>query len=1070
MKVKFLTIISVLALMLITLSCSDTPSTVTGKEVLKTEEVLAEQCQDGKDNDEDGKIDCEDEGCKGYVFCQTVTKTENTAVDCNDQNDNDDDGKTDCDDEDCQGFVFCASKVENTAVLCQDGLDTDEDGKTDCEDTDCQGFTFCATTEENTAIVCQDNRDNDDDGKVDCDDEDCQGFTFCDSKVENTAALCNDHQDNDNDGKTDCDDEDCQVFSFCVAGEENTSTACNDQNDNDNDGKIDCEDEDCQGFTFCATTPKVENTAALCQDNIDNDNDLATDCDDTDCQGFTFCQPLLENTAVKCQDNVDNDNDGKVDCDDEDCQGFTFCVVETPVEDTAALCQDNLDNDNDSKVDCDDEDCQGFTFCAVETPVENTAALCQDNLDDDEDGKVDCDDEDCQGFTFCGTFNTEDSSAKCADGEDNDEDGKVDCADEDCWQFSFCNVFNGYPVTDSWGSDWDGMERGKKTWSEAKAICESLGGRLPTATELYRNNASSGSGDIAQTYNTNYLWTLIASYSGNNRVTIRLSDGNVSNGNDSNNQMLNFRCIWPNDDNSGFDSQRCYGNPGEECTKYDRYYNIDNLDRPSLDYVAATNECNFYGASIPTLVQWSENIHQGLVNGTNSWNWVGDAIYWYNGGNGSSIIRWSGIGLPSWRYQVSSMGSLAYHTSRERFRCIGLEDQKAFSTPSTNNCNGADGCFVNNNRSTKLVADSEDRATTNYASAVQICRDLGGRMANSRDFIENIHQGWANGSNNWLWTTDMLYWYSGGYGVNILRWSGTGTERWYHIMSTTFERSGPTNNRNYRCVWEQKRPTLPTCTNDTDVLTWNGTTFDCVVAANGSSNGNANGSEKIDAWGNAWDAVPRSANYEDAKSTCESLGARLPSADELYRIRANNSLVNSNIATGASTDYLWTLIATYNDTQHITVRLSNGGISRQNLTNTNYYRCIWPAKSSDILYGNKCNGVPDSECFETTTMYADSYDRVALDYAAAVNECLFAGGHLMDSNSFVNLVQQGLPNGSNTWNWINEAVYWYSNHYGLHLVRWNNVNTAWHGGSNEQAITSYDSAYPFRCVYNKVLK
>ncbi len=1053
MRIRFLTFFTLLGVILFMVSCGDTTSTVSGKDVLKEEEVLAEQCQDGKDNDEDGKTDCEDEGCKGYVFCLPDVKTENTAIDCNDAKDNDEDGKTDCDDDDCKGFVFCASKVENTAVLCQDSLDTDDDGKVDCEDEDCQGFTFCATTEENTAIVCQDNRDNDGDGKIDCEDEDCQGFTFCESKVENTAALCNDHQDNDDDGKTDCEDEDCQVFSFCVAGEENTSTACNDHADNDNDSLVDCDDPDCQGFTFCVTAPKVENTAALCRDGDDNDNDLATDCDDPDCQGFTFCQPLLENTAVKCQDGNDNDNDGKVDCDDEDCQGFTFCA--TPVENTAVLCQDTLDNDNDGKVDCDDEDCQGFTFCA--TPVENTAVLCQDTLDNDNDGKVDCDDEDCQGFTFCGTFNTEDSSEKCQDGEDNDDDGKIDCDDENCWQFSFCNVYNGSPVTDSWGDTWDSLERGKKTWTEAKDICESLGGRLPTVTELYRNNANL-TGDLGESYQVNYLWSVISFYTNNQKIIVRLSDGNRTNSNMTDKRP--FRCIWPNDDNNGFNSKKCYGEPGNECFKSENYYNIDNYNRPPLPYASALNECNFYGASLMILDEYQDAIHKGLPNGKNEWNWV----HQYYGGNLIGI-RWTDNNQENWSYINGTYGSYLGINTYYNFRCIGIEDSKSYSYAQSNPvCYG--GCFENSRRVSSIKSDSEDRDAENFASAIETCRNLGGQIPNLRELSDNIHSGWDNGSNSYLWLNNI-------YSNKIVagRWNGLGND----YLNTNVTNTSPTSSYKVRCVWHKKKPDLPACNNTTDVLKWVNGNFVCETGVNGTSGGNAyNSDEKIDPWGNAWDGVQRPGQYyEDAKADCEAMGGRLPTATELYRVNATTPVVaNESIGTTGQTGYLWTTIKTYENNKNIAMKISDGTTQRADTRNTSTsykrpYRCIWPVSQSDILYGSNCNGEPGSECFSNDNLVIDSYDRVALDYASAINDCIASGGHIPDMSEYAELIHSGLLNGSDSWLWVSEALYSSS----LEVIKWNGTGSAtWPNSTNRISNASYSGNHKFRCVYRKILK
>ena len=71
----------------------------------------------------------------------TTGKHELGAAACKDGKDNDDDGTVDCNDDDCA--AYCTGKAENTAALCQDKKDNDEDGKTDCDDTDCNGYTFC---------------------------------------------------------------------------------------------------------------------------------------------------------------------------------------------------------------------------------------------------------------------------------------------------------------------------------------------------------------------------------------------------------------------------------------------------------------------------------------------------------------------------------------------------------------------------------------------------------------------------------------------------------------------------------------------------------------------------------------------------------------------------------------------------------------------------------------------------------------------------------------------------------------------------------------------------------------
>ena len=42
------------------------------------------------------------------------------------------------------------------------------------------------------------------------------------------------------------------------------------------------------------------------------------------------------------------------------------------------------------------------------------------------------------------------------------------------------------PITDPWDVKWDAIERAPATLDAAQVTCRAFGGRLPTATELYR--------------------------------------------------------------------------------------------------------------------------------------------------------------------------------------------------------------------------------------------------------------------------------------------------------------------------------------------------------------------------------------------------------------------------------------------------------------------------------------------------------------------------------------------------------------------------------------------------------
>ncbi len=159
---------------------------------------------------------------------------------CTDGIDNDDDGKVDCDDTDCNADPACTVVGETS---CTDGIDNDADGKVDCDDSECAADPACAPASE---ASCNDGIDNDNDGKIDCDDSDCSASPFCGPATE---MSCVDGIDNDADGKIDCEDSDCATDPACVTP--TTETSCTDGIDNDADGQIDCADTDCNAAPVC---------------------------------------------------------------------------------------------------------------------------------------------------------------------------------------------------------------------------------------------------------------------------------------------------------------------------------------------------------------------------------------------------------------------------------------------------------------------------------------------------------------------------------------------------------------------------------------------------------------------------------------------------------------------------------------------------------------------------------------------------------------------------------------------------------------------------------------------------
>jgi len=86
---------------------------------------------------------------------------------CDNEIDDNDNGKIDCDDESCKTNPACMETV------CDDGKDDEGDGLIDCDDPDCKTNPACMET------VCDDGKDDEGDGLIDCDDPDCEKNWRC---------------------------------------------------------------------------------------------------------------------------------------------------------------------------------------------------------------------------------------------------------------------------------------------------------------------------------------------------------------------------------------------------------------------------------------------------------------------------------------------------------------------------------------------------------------------------------------------------------------------------------------------------------------------------------------------------------------------------------------------------------------------------------------------------------------------------------------------------------------------------------------------------------------------------
>ncbi len=200
----------------------------------ENEQPPVEICNNGIDDDGDGKIDCDDPDCVQDPACRPPAEI------CNNGIDDDGDGKTDCADADCFAESHCLDAVE----ICDNGIDDDYDGFIDCADADCWLTAHCAHVQ--VQEICTNGIDDDGDGLIDCEDPLCRSARHCHPGLE----ICDNGIDDDGDGFTDCDDADCQSFAGCPPRLE----ICDNGIDDDGDGRIDCDDPKCSSFTPCRLT------------------------------------------------------------------------------------------------------------------------------------------------------------------------------------------------------------------------------------------------------------------------------------------------------------------------------------------------------------------------------------------------------------------------------------------------------------------------------------------------------------------------------------------------------------------------------------------------------------------------------------------------------------------------------------------------------------------------------------------------------------------------------------------------------------------------------------------------
>ncbi|MCA9517401.1 MAG: hypothetical protein KC635_20815 [Myxococcales bacterium] len=446
----------------------------------------------------------------------------------------------------------------------------------------------------------------------------------------------------------------------------------------------------------------------------------------------------------------------------------------------------------------------------------------------------------------------------------------------------------GFEVIDAWGYAWDGQMRPLRTWALAEADCESDGGRLPTVTELWRVNATTGDGGVGDGLESNWHWAITPLYAGDRYMVARIDTGAVSWSSNASSENR-YRCVWPDHHSEAFDGNNCFGPPGEECfgtTAQGARYNIDASDRPAVPWWVAANECAFYNARLPMPGRLVEAIQTGLPNGSGANVWTGDG----GGYNTTNFLietfNWSGTqdgsydasyaaGHSTWNYNTASY---SYN-----FRCIGLNYDPPASLATVTD--------PWTDEQARLKTTVVDGPVGTWAAALDACYAQGGHLGRLADWTRLVQNGLPRGTPaaSYIWTADGEEGSQGSPNwAAVLRWTGTAPD--FTTVWNTWRTWDPRTTSTYaaRCVWY---PVDETYTGPTDETCNGGCyTVDRTIGV---------ASQKV--WVDKFDRSPLSISA--AIKTCYELGGHLPRFSELAElIRAG--LLNGSNALNWTSDWV----------------------------------------------------------------------------------------------------------------------------------------------------------------------
>ncbi|MBQ8038139.1 MAG: hypothetical protein IJ268_14210, partial [Proteobacteria bacterium] len=638
----------------------------------------------------------------------------------------------------------CIETSNGAACWCNDGFvsikkddtvecvskDTPDLPATACDDVTCDDKGSCIVTSSDTAYCL-------------CD----AGYTQSEPThcVENPNSICSSIDCTSNGA---CIEDGGKAYCLCAYGYEQDIK----------DGKLTCVAKDVPPVTVDACADETCNGHGTC---LTTNGNIA----------FCLCNTgyhLEADSKTKCvEDEVVVPNNP---CADQNCDGHGKCLPLSE-EEGYCLCDDGYANDgalkcveksgSDANKICTEKnvDCGGHGSC-LETVAGTAYCVCENGyhakVTEDDDKVYTCvsnvEVDPCKGqkCNNHGTCKVKDGVAicDCYQGYENESD--LVCV----WKSegSGGNA-NGGEKKDSWGLIWDKTPRDAMTHEKAVKACKNINGRLPTPTEIYRNNHKNGAKGVGSEEETTPIWTDYNLWD-DHCETMDLAEGSLSSSPRS--TKLPFRCVWdPEPRPIKLSGVNCNGNKEdkEPCVQIDANYvtyTIDARDRMEQYWFQAAEECRRMGGRLPKVVELNDIIWAGAPNGTNQYLWAWDGAY--SGTLRPTRVRWNGV--QNTNYAIQSNMSYGAWNTKSAFRCISEQveiDDEGLPVFSQKDIEKAFKVTP------MLYVDAAPNAATNYWEANYGCMEKGGHLATLEEMALAIRAGLQSKTTNYVMTSSLSW-------------------------------------------------------------------------------------------------------------------------------------------------------------------------------------------------------------------------------------------------------------------------------------------------------------------------